>query len=92
MPAIYAPDLFKLSDTSLVLKVRANQIKQKEIMRAANTRIYKGCPGFKANEIDCKNPRDSFCQSHVESDAGNNKNVLAKIAGITPAILTLNGK
>ena len=30
IPGIYAPDLFKLSETSLVLKVNASQIKQKE--------------------------------------------------------------
>ena len=54
IPGIYAPDLFKLSDTSLVLKVNASQMKQNEIINAAKVRTYRGCPGFKANEIDCK--------------------------------------
>ena len=35
IPGIYAPDLFKLSETSLVLKVNANQIKQKETISTA---------------------------------------------------------
>ena len=35
IPGIYAPDLFKLSETSLVLKVNANQIKQKETINTA---------------------------------------------------------
>ena len=49
IPGKYAPDLFKLSETSLVLKVSANQIKQKLIINPAKTNIYKGCPGFIAN-------------------------------------------
>ena len=60
MPAMYAPDLFKLSDTSFVLKVNASHIKQKEIISVANTNIYRGCPGFKAREILCKKPSDSL--------------------------------
>ena len=57
---MYAPDLLRLSDTSFVLKVKASQIKQKDIFYVANTRIYKGCPGFNANEILCKNPNESL--------------------------------
>ena len=47
---MYAPERFKLSDTSRVLKVNASQIKQKLIINPAKTRIYSGCPGFRANE------------------------------------------
>ena len=68
------------------------KIKQNEIIKIENVRMYKGWPGFNAREIVCKNPKDSAWPNHVESDAGNNRNVLAKIAGITPAIFTLNGK
>ena len=49
-------------------------------------------PGFKASEKLCKKPNDSLCPNHVDSDAGKSKKVLAKIAGITPAILTLKGR
>ena len=38
IPGIYAPDLFKLSDTSLVLKVNASHMKQNEIINAAKVR------------------------------------------------------
>ena len=31
IPGIYAPDLFKLSDTSLVLKVNSSQIKKNAV-------------------------------------------------------------
>ena len=51
IPGTKAPDFFKLSVTSFVSKVRASQIKQKDIIRAENVRLYNGCPGFKANEI-----------------------------------------
>ena len=61
-------------------------------MSAEKVRMYKGCPGLRANEIVCKKPKDSACPNHVESEAGKSKKVLAKIAGITPAILTLKGK
>ena len=87
-----APDFFKLSVTSFVSKVNASHIKQNEIIKTEKVSIYKGWPGLRAKEIVCKNPKDSACPNQVESEAGNNKNVLAKIAGITPAILTLNGK
>ena len=89
---MYAPERFKLSETSLVLNVSANHMKQKLIINPANTRIYNGCPGFNANEKLCKNPSDSLCPNHVYNDAGKSKKVLAKIAGITPAILTLKGR
>ena len=42
IPGIYAPDLYKLSETSLVLKVKANQIKQKETISTAKVIIYSG--------------------------------------------------
>ena len=92
MPGTNAPDFLRLSVTSFVSKVKASQIKQNEMMRAENVSMYKGCPGFRAREIVCKKPNDSASQNHVDSEAGNNKKVLAKIAGITPAIFTLNGK
>ena len=92
IPGTNAPDFFRLSVTSFVSKVNASQIKQNEIIRAENVRMYRGCPGLSANEIVCRNPKDSACPNHVESEAGNNKKVLAKIAGITPAILTLKGR
>ena len=66
--------------------------KQKLIINAANTKTYKGWPGFIANEKLCKKLKDSFSPNQVDKEAGNNKKVLAKIAGITPAIFTLNGK
>ena len=89
---MYAPDLFKLSDTSLVLKVKANQIKQKLIIKPAKTNMYNGWPGLSAREKLWRKLSDSFSPNHVEREAGNNKKVLAKIAGITPAIFTLKGK
>ena len=57
---MYAPDLFRLSDTSFVLKVNANHIKQKEIISVAKTNTYRGCQGFKAKEMLCKKPSDSL--------------------------------
>ena len=92
IPGTNAPDFFRLSVTSFVSKVKASQIKQNEMMSAEKVKMYKGCPGLSANEIVCKKPKDSACPNHVESEAGNSKKVLAKIAGITPAILTLKGK
>ena len=53
-------EVAELSETSRVLKVSANHIKQKLIIKPAKTRIYKGCPGFKASEKLCKKPRDSL--------------------------------
>ena len=92
IPGRYAPDLFKLSETSLVLKVSANQMKQKLIINPAKTNIYKGCPGLIANAKVLKKLNDSFLPNHSDSEAGKSKKVLAKIAGITPAIFTLNGR
>ena len=82
IPGTNAPDFLRLSVTSLVSKVKASQIKQNEIISAENVSMYKGCPGFNASEIVCKKPNDSACPNQVESEAGNNKKVLAKIAGI----------
>ena len=62
------------------------------MIKPAKTSMYKGCPGFKANEKLCKKLKDSFSPNHVDKDAGNNRKVLANIAGITPAIFTLKGK
>ena len=92
IPGTNPPDFLRLSVTSFVSKVNASHIKQNEIIRTEKVSMYKGWPGLRAKEIVCKNPKDSACPNQVESEAGNNKNVLAKIAGITPAILTLNGK
>ena len=39
MPGTNAPDFFKLSVTSFVSNVNANQIKQNEMMSAENVRI-----------------------------------------------------
>ena len=67
-------------------------MKQKLIINPAKTRIYNGCPGLRANEKLWRNPKDSYSPNQVDNEAGNSKNVLAKIVGITPAILTLNGR
>ena len=40
IPGTKPPDFLRLSVTSFVSKVSANQIKQNEIMRAENVRIY----------------------------------------------------
>ena len=80
IPAMYAPDLFKLSETSLVLNVNASQIKQNEIINAEKTKIYKGCPGVNASEAVCKKLVPSLCPNHDANEAGKSKKVLAKIA------------
>ena len=54
--------------------------------------MYNGWPGLSAREKLCRKLSDSFSPNHVDREAGNNKKVLAKIAGITPAIFTLNVK
>ncbi len=57
-----------------------------------NTNTYNGWPGLSARVSDCKNPDGSPWPNHWVNDWGNNKKVLANIAGITPAIFTLKGK
>ena len=49
IPGTNAPDFFRLSVTSLVSKVSANQIKQNEIISAENVSMYKGWPGLRAS-------------------------------------------
>jgi hypothetical protein len=82
MPAMYAPDLLRLSETSFVLNVKASQIKQKLIINPAKTIIYKGCPGSSANEKLARKPEESFSPNHADIEEGNKRKVLAKIAGI----------
>ena len=65
-------------------------MKQNEIIKVEKTSMYSGCPGFKASVRDCKNPDPS--PNHCVRDCGNNKKVLAKIAGITPTMFTLKGR
>ena len=54
--------------------------------------MYKGCPGFKYRANSCKPPKPSIFPNQEDRVAGNNKKVLANIAGITPDIFNFNGK
>jgi hypothetical protein len=71
IPGTNPPDFLRLSVTSFVSTVRASQIKQNVMIRAEKVCMYQGCPGLSANEIVCKNPKDSACPNQVESEEGN---------------------
>ena len=54
--------------------------------------MYSGWPGFRYSENSCSPPSPSTLPNQDDKDAGNNRNVLAKIAGITPDIFSLSGR
>ena len=74
------------------MNVRASHIKQKLIINPAKTRIYSGCPGFNANENSEEIQMIHFVQTMLIKKLGITRKVLAKIAGITPAMFTLKGR
>ncbi|CAI8387079.1 MAG: Uncharacterised protein [Porticoccaceae bacterium UBA1117] len=55
--------------------------------------MYNGCPGPISKATSCSQA-GAFTPwpNHVLIDVGNNNKLLAKIAGITPAMFTFNGK
>ena len=68
-------------------------MQQKETIRIANNSIYNGDPGARQSVAKSfKPPKPKPVPNHCDKEAGNNKNVLAKIAGITPDIFNLSGK
>ena len=59
IPGTNAPDFFKLSVTSFVSKVKANQIKQNEIMSAENVRYIEVVQDLMLVKLFARNPKDS---------------------------------
>ena len=54
--------------------------------------MYSGCPGLRYSVNSCNPPKPSILPNQEDKVAGNNKNVLANIAGITPDILSFKGR
>ena len=54
--------------------------------------MYRGCPGPMSSARSCSQLMPSPWPNHWPSDAGNSKMLLAKMAGITPAMLIFKGR
>src|SRR5690606_39440584 len=59
---------------------------------ALNRMMFNGCPVSSERVICSSHSMPSPWPNQVPSDAGNSRILLAKIAGITPAMLTLRGR
>ena len=73
-------------------KQRKKEKKQKNTTAAAKSKMYSGCPGASDCEATCNHWKPSAEPTHWPIEAGNSKMLEAKIAGMTPAILTLSGR
>ncbi|MNN31069.1 hypothetical protein D3C81_1447400 [compost metagenome] len=59
---------------------------------ALNSKMFNGCPGAMACATSCIQPMPSPWPNQAPREAGNSRMLLAKIAGITPAMFTFSGR